>query len=127
MFGFNKISYKDKQHTYFLCYTYTNMYTEISNQQLGRKYKALQGIVIKHFVFLCLSPSQKTMDSIYGNAFSSILQGHNFTFFSPSVPTMGALRESLNMLQTVCPKNPWIGHCFRFFFKKQIKKIFISS
>ena len=65
----------------FLCDIYTNIYTEISNQQLERKYKALQRIAIKHFVFLCLSPSQKTMVSILGNAFSSILKEHNFKFF----------------------------------------------
>ena len=67
----------------FLCYIYTNIYTEISKQQLGRKYKALQGIFVEHFVFLCLSPSWKTMESILGNAFSSILDGHTLKFFSP--------------------------------------------
>ena len=55
MFAFNKISYKGKWQTFFLCYIYTNIYTEISKQRLGRKYKALQGIVMEHFVFLSLS------------------------------------------------------------------------
>ena len=50
---------------------------------MGRKYKALQGIVMEQFVFLCLSPSQKTTESILGNAFSSLLERHNFKFFSP--------------------------------------------
>ena len=83
MFAFNNISYKGKRQTFFLCYIYTNIYTEISKQRLGRNYKALQGIVIEHFVFLCLSPSQKTMKSLLGNAFSSVLEEHNLKFFSP--------------------------------------------
>ena len=97
MFGLNKISYKDKQEISF--YTniyniYTNIYTEISRQHLGRKYKALQGFVINCFAFLCLSPSQKTMESILGNAVSSTLEGS----------------ESLNMLPMVCTKNSWERH-----------------
>ena len=111
MFAFNKISYKDKQQEFFLCYIYTSIYADISKQQLERKYKALQGIVIKHLAFLRLSPSQKTIESIFGNAFSSILEGHKFKIFSP---TMGALQESLNMLPMVCPKNPWVWHWYLY-------------
>ena len=62
---------------------HTYKHTKISKQRLGRKYKALQGIVIEQFVFLCLSPSQKTMESILGNAFSNLLEGQNFKFFLP--------------------------------------------
>ena len=70
---------------------------------MGRKYKALQGNVIKHFVFLCLSPLQKAMENILENAFSSVLEGHNFKFSHPSAPTMGSLWESLNITYlTVC-------------------------
>ena len=83
IFAFSKISYKDKRQMFFLCYIYTNIYTVISKQRLGRKHKALQGIVIEHFVFLCLSPSQKRMESTLGNAFFSALEIHNFKFFSP--------------------------------------------
>ena len=55
MFPFNKISYKDKQQAFFTSYIYINIYTEIPKQQLRRKYKNPQEIVIKHFVFLALS------------------------------------------------------------------------
>ena len=75
---------------------------------MGRKYKALQGIVIKHFIFLSLSPSQKTMESILGNAFSSTLERHNFKFFSPfsshHVGTLGVTKYVTNGM----PKNPWV-------------------
>ena len=87
----------------FLCDIYTNIYTEISNQQLERKYKALQRIAIKHFVFLFLSPSQKTMVSILGNAFSSILKEHNFKFF---------LLNRLPMVDDDCN----MDYCLRHFF-----------
>ena len=63
MLAFSKISYKDKWQTFFLSYIYTNIYKEISKQKLRRKYKALQGIVIEHFVFLNLSLLQKIMES----------------------------------------------------------------
>ena len=46
---------------HFLSHIYKNICTEISKQWLRRKYKALQGIVMKHFVYLYLSPLQKTM------------------------------------------------------------------
>ena len=118
-YAFNKISYKDKRQMFFLHYIYADIYTEISKQQLGRKYKALQGIVIKHFVFLCLSPLQKAMENTLENAFSSVLEGHNFKFFSPLSThhgvTLGVIKynifNSMQQYPTVCPKNPWIQYC----------------
>ena len=124
----NKISYRDKRQTFFLCYI--QIYIEIFKQQLRRKYKAFQGIVIEHFVFLCLSPSQITIESILGNAFSSVLEGRNFNFFS--APIMGVLRQSLNMLPTVWSKNPWAQHWklfskFSFLIKMQVACNFIKT
>ena len=88
----------------FFCVTYKQTYIQgFLSSRLGRKYKALQGIAIEDFDVLCLSPSQKKMESISGNAFSSVPEGHNFKFFSP----LSAHREFLNMLPTVCPKNLW--------------------
>ena len=66
------------------------MQTKISKQRLGRRYKALQGIAIKHFVFLCLFPLQKTMKIVLGNVFSTFLEGYNLKFFSPLSTNYGS-------------------------------------
>ena len=103
MFAFNKISYKVKRETIFLCYIYTNIYTGTFGQQLGRKYKALHGIVMKYF-FFCLSPSQKTMESILGNAFSSVLGKHSFKIFLPLSAHHGAPSEVTKYATNNMPK-----------------------
>ena len=89
---------------------YTNIYREISKQRLGRKYKALQGIVFEHFVFLCLFPSQKIMESILGNAFSSILEGHNFKFCSPLSVDHGGASGVTKYATNDMPKKSLVRH-----------------
>ena len=102
MFPFNKISYKDKQQTFFYV---TYIQTYISKQQLGRKYKTLQGIVIENW-FSCLSPSQKTMENILEKAFSSVLEGHNFKFFSP-LSTHSMSKKSLGTALIISYFDDW--------------------
>ena len=88
-YAFNKISYKDKRQMFFLHYIYVDIYTEISKQQLGRKYKALQGIVIKHFVFLCLSIAESNGKHLGKCIFQCSRRAQFQIFLTPQHPPWG--------------------------------------
>ena len=104
MFAFNKIRFKDKRQMFFYV-TYIQTYIQgFLSRGLGRKYKGLQGIIIKYFVFLYLSPSQKTMESILGNAFSSVLEGNNFEFFPPLSANHGSASGITKFVTNGMPK-----------------------
>ena len=104
----------------FRSYDYSYMHTFVQ-RFLSSDWEALQGIVTEHFVFLCFSTSQKTMEIILGNVFSSVLEGHNFDFFSlliahhggPSVitkyVTSGMPKKSLGTaLIELSPYKGWV-------------------
>ena len=54
--------------------------------------------------FFCLSPSQKTMESIFGNAFSSVLGKHSFKIFLPLSAHHGAPSEITKYATNNMPK-----------------------
>ena len=110
MFAFNEICYKDRQQTFFYV-TYIQTYIQRflsssweENTKLPRK------IVIEHFVLLCLSPLQRTTESILGNPFSSVLKGHNFKFLLSLSAHQGAtLGVTKYVTNNIPPNIPGYG------------------
>ena len=95
----------------FFCYILT--YKQISKQRLGRK----QGIIIEHLVVLCLSPLQKTMESILRNAFFSVLEGHNFKFFLPLSTDHGGASGVSKYITNGMPKKSLSTALFCYYYQ----------
>ena len=110
MFACKKISYKDKQQTSFLCYIYVNLYREISNQQLGRKYKALQGIVMEQFVFsLSFSIAENN-----GKHLGKCIFQHSRREQIFLTPQLQGTSWVTKYITNGMPENPWVQHCKYF-------------
>ena len=106
MFAFNKIRFKDKRQMFFYM-TYIQTYIQGFLSRGWEENTKVFRELLSNILFFSISlHRRKQWKASWEMHFPAFSKETILNFSHPSAPTMGALRESLNLLRTVCPKNP---------------------